>query len=197
MPIDRLVIVSEGNALLDPGQARATDNTRTGSPTITLLVSGGKNLLVDSGCGQKLDCASEAEKLHLRLRKLIDPMRIDFIFLTHLHEDHANLTPYFKARVISDKSGIIIPGVISCPTPGHSPDHHSLLFYYNGKKVAIAGDAVINGNYFHAAKPEDRIYRPNGYSSSQIEQMIRSERLLADYADLIIPGHGSAFNPKE
>lgn len=185
-------VLSVGNVLVDPGRVELADSSRTGSPTITLIRSGGRSVLVDPGCGPMLNQAHELQRLMDALVRHIDPHALTCVFLTHLHDDHCNLASYIRANEHWG-FGEVIPGVVACPALGHTPDHRVLFFRSGGDRVAVAGDAVINEAYFTAQDPQHRVYAPNGYTEDEVRQSVTTMELIRRSCDLIIPGHGEPF----
>lgn len=169
----------------------------TGSPTITLIISGGKNLLVDPGYGPYedvgLNAYEEARKLKENIAKILGKKDMDLIFITHQHEDHCNLTRFFSAPIVEDECREILPGVISFATPGHFPSHHSLEFKAKEGIIVVAGDAIINKDYFYAKDPWERIYRANSYKIGDMRLTNKTIKDIKRKADYIIPGHGDKF----
>ena len=80
-----------------------------------------------------------------------------------------------------------LPGCRLLPTPGHTAGHHSLLFPWRGRRVAVAADAAMTEDFFRA--------RQGYHNSTNIEQARASIDLLGREADVIIPGHGNVFVP--
>ena len=105
---------------------------------------------------------------------------IDGIVLTHSHPDHAEGAPALAGR-----TGVeVVPGfgrssvgpfrVIA--TPGHSPDHVSLVF----GRVLFAGDMVLGaGSVF-----------VGGEEGSMAAYLDSLQRLRSLELDAILPGHG-------
>ncbi len=131
---------------------------------------------------------------------------IQHIFLTHFHHDHrsglaafpeaqwwmagaeidwwrsqANPDELELLKRIKPVGAELVPGFRVLPTPGHTAGHASLLFEWRGKRVAVAGDAVMAEEYFRA--------RDVHVKSFDFTQARASLDLLSGEADLIIPGH--------
>ena len=80
-----------------------------------------------------------------------------------------------------------LPGCRLLPTPGHTLGHHSLLFSWRGRRVAVAGDAAMTEDFYRAGE---------GYHNSvDMAQARASIDLLGHEADVIIPGHDNVFVP--
>ena len=188
-------ILSVGNALFTPQYKFVKGNT--GNPTITLVVSEEKNLLVDPGAnGLYCDKKIEALKLEISLSSILGDRPLDYVFITHPHLDHCNLAPLISGKII-EGIGELIPGVFSFSTLGHHSEHKSLEFIVEDKRIVVAGDAVINKDYFYAKDPQERIYRANNYSIEEIEQTLRTMEKIRRRADMIIPGHGNIFKVRK
>lgn len=187
-------ILSIGNALYTP-EFRLIDGN-TGNPTITLIISKGRSLLVDPGAGELADRMAEARKIKKSLANFLGKEEPDFIFVTHPHLDHCNFADAFQCGVV-DRIGELLPGVFSFPTPGHYSEHKSLEFIAEKKNIVVAGDAVINRDYFYADNPLERVYTENDYNQKEIEQTLETMENIKKRADYIIPGHGEMFEVKK
>jgi glyoxylase-like metal-dependent hydrolase (beta-lactamase superfamily II) len=197
-------ILSVGNSRYSPAGEFIPENT--GSPTITLITSGGLSLLVDPGYGYYYDVhlseEQELDKLRKKISECLCTSVVDKIYLTHQHSDHKNLADRFAVNPITGP-GEIIPGVIAFETPGHCENHYSLEFLSDGNKIVVAGDAVPNKYFFRAEKQEERIYRinyknyPRNEFAKILELSVKSMRDIAKRADFIIPGHGDKFKVKK
>jgi glyoxylase-like metal-dependent hydrolase (beta-lactamase superfamily II) len=140
----------------------------------------------------------------------IRPEDVDLVYLTHCHGDHwfgLEAFPnapwlmaepeiaHWRERASAEESRVldrvrpagveIAPGVRTVHTPGHTPGITSLLFQWRGRRVAIAGDAVMTEAHFRA--------REGHSNSTDLAQAAASIGLLRDAADVVIPGHGPAF----
>lgn len=189
----RYHILRVGDAFYTPELAFRPE--ATGNPTVTLIQSGGECILVDPGAGPLQNLRQEFQKLCSEIEKIIPIARIDKIFITHPHDDHCNLVSGFWYVPVTHQAGEVAPGITAFPTPGHFPTHKSLEFKVGDKTVVIAGDAIINQD-FYLAEDHKRIYRANGYSSADEDETIQTMDEIAKRADLIIPGHGDIFSAK-
>lgn len=105
---------------------------------------------------------------------------IDGIVLTHSHPDHAEGAP-----ALAERAGVeVVPGFGRSsvgpfdvvPTPGHAPDHVSLVF----GRVLFAGDTVLgSGSVF-----------VGGEEGSMAAYLDSLRRLRSLELDAILPGHG-------
>jgi glyoxylase-like metal-dependent hydrolase (beta-lactamase superfamily II) len=122
-----------------------------------------------------------ADEGHLKaVRAAADP-KVRGIVLTHSHFDHSEGAP----ALAKDAGGVpvVLPGggeevgpFRALATPGHSPDHVSLLF----GNVCFAGDLVMG---------EGSVFIPPGEGS--LSQYLDSLRALLNLdLDVICPGHG-------
>lgn len=140
----------------------------------------------------------------------VRPEEVHAVLLTHFHGDHRyGLEAFPHARWLMaepeiaywrDRAGTAdrslldrieplgetpLPACRAVPTPGHTSGHQSLLFTWRGRRLAIAGDAVMSEDFFRAGE---------GYHNSiDVTQARTSIDLLGREADVIIPGHGNVF----
>ena len=132
------------------------------------------------------------------------------VVLTHFHGDHRyglEAFPhatwlmaepelaYWRARAGADEQRLLdrivpagetpLPGCRLIPTPGHTPGHHSIAFPWRGRRVVVAGDAVMTEDFYRA--------REGYHNSADVAQARDTVDRLARDADVIIPGHGNIF----
>ncbi|MEA2421848.1 MAG: hypothetical protein QOF55_947 [Thermoleophilaceae bacterium] len=105
---------------------------------------------------------------------------IEGVVLTHGHPDHAEGAPSLAARagveVVRPAGGAVVGPFEVIATPGHAPDHVSLLF----GRVLFAGDTVLGeGSVF-----------VGGGDGSMAAYLDSLRRLRALELDAICPGHG-------
>jgi glyoxylase-like metal-dependent hydrolase (beta-lactamase superfamily II) len=102
------------------------------------------------------------------------------IVLTHDHPDHAEGTPALAERVgveVARPSGAGAAGPFEViPTPGHAPDHVSLLW----GRVLFAGDTVLGAGSVFVAPGR-------GAMAAYLDSLRRLRDLELD---VIAPGHG-------
>ncbi|MCR3883553.1 MAG: MBL fold metallo-hydrolase [Methanothrix sp.] len=186
-------VLMEGYVIdLEGGRIRA-------SPSSVLIEDGETRVLVDPG--------SDREGLLLGLsREGLRPRDVEMLFVTHTHLDHLLNLRLFPEADVSDSSfiyredegiptGRFIPGteVEILPTPGHTPDHASLLVPVEGEVVLVAGDlfwwrrgAVQRTDPGSLWELEDEFASdPPALRGSRLEALQR--------ADVVIPGHGKPF----
>ncbi|MGB3943326.1 MAG: MBL fold metallo-hydrolase [Methanothrix sp.] len=171
------------------------------SPSSVLIEDAGLKVLVDPGAdGEGLLSALSREGL--------GPRDVDMIFITHPHLDHIlNMRLFAEAEIIDptfiyrgDEEipyGEFIPGteVEVLPTPGHTPDHGSLLVPVGVETWLVAGDlfwwrdgAVPRTDVESLLALEDELACDTS--------ALRASRLAAlERADVVIPGHGKIFRP--
>src|SRR5579884_2735020 len=105
----------------------------------------------------------------------IRPEDVGYVFLTHFHGDHRfgleafpratwwmadTEIRYWRERAGPADQALLdrivaagdspLPGLRTLHTPGHTPGLTSLLFTWRGKRVAVAGDAVMTEDFFRA-----------------------------------------------
>jgi glyoxylase-like metal-dependent hydrolase (beta-lactamase superfamily II) len=178
------------------------DNRALRAPlsTSTLITGDGWRLLVDPPYADGLQMAEELNRrtgLHLG--------DITHIFITHGHADHHAGLKHFTdatwlaapavANALNDSNiynlsigpaeGRLLDDLEILPTPGHTPDHHSLRFECEGKAVVIAGDAVMTRDFWRDRK--------GFFNSADFEQVTRTMASLAELAAVIVPGHDNYF----
>jgi glyoxylase-like metal-dependent hydrolase (beta-lactamase superfamily II) len=178
-------IVKEGYVIGKGAQYRA-------SSTCVLIETDGISVLVDPGSSPDVPRAVGG---------------CDVIYLTHSHIDHYMNVAAIEHRTVMDRFYIFegdrltehtgtIPGtdIEIIPTPGHSPDHSSLLFRSEGKRILVAGDLF----WWSEGAPiprtrEDLISLPDPFADDL--KKLRENRVRAlDMADILIPGHGSPIS---
>jgi N-acyl homoserine lactone hydrolase len=175
--------------LLKPGSLRRdeSDAILDARSSITLIVSGSRKIIVDTGLPGEDAHIADA----LSQRGLL-PGDIDLLVNTHDHPDHTGNNYLFSnARLLHPCEGdIIAPGVKVILTPGHTLDSISLVIstcrYSNSEKIVIAGDALPTfDNYLKDVPPAVHVNRDIAISS-----MTRIVRI----ADIVIPGHDMPFS---
>jgi glyoxylase-like metal-dependent hydrolase (beta-lactamase superfamily II) len=172
------------------------------SAICTCTVISGKDfrIIVDPSLEDSTAMATE-----LNRRTGLTPDKIDVVFITHQHGDHlAGLKHFPNARWLAgtevakalndlkvypkqfEPSGDSLCGAVDViPSPGHTPDHHSLRFDCMGFSVVIAGDSVATKDYYD----ERRMY----YNALDVEESKRSLEKINLIADIIVPGHDNFF----
>jgi glyoxylase-like metal-dependent hydrolase (beta-lactamase superfamily II) len=168
--------------------------------TCTIIAGDKFNVIVDPSLADESAMTSE-----LKRRTGLTPDNIDAVFITHQHGDHvAGIRHFLKARWYAgsevaaglnssgqfpkkiESAGSSLPGGIDIvPTPGHTPDHHSLRFDYKGLSIVIAGDSVATFDFWND--------RAMYYNVMDIEESKRSMQTIDSIADIIVPGHDNCF----
>ena len=168
--------------------------------TSTLIRFGDCCLLVDPSLAEPDQMACELDRrTGLELKEITD------IFITHHHGDHHFGLKHFPDAVwlaapqVADKvnlsgdyskpvqpaTGQIYDAVEVISTPGHTMEHHSLRFWWDGLSVIVAGDAVMTADFWAARQ---------GYHNS-VDFQLASDTMdgLSAMADIIVPGHDNYF----
>ena len=184
--------------VLIQGYAKETDNGWLASSTVTLVQTDNKNIIVDPGCNRKklMEALSDNG---------LKPSDIDFVLLTHSHSDHTLLAGIFEnAKVLTPdeiydddnqvEHGNKIPGtdLEIIQTPGHSPEHCSLIVPTDEGTYIIAGDVLWwmdNEEQKIDIEKEDQAHP----EEADMEKLIKSRKKILEIADYIIPGHGKMF----
>jgi len=171
--------------------------------TSTFISGNGAAVLVDP----PFEAARLAEVLHARTGKTL--AEITHVYITHGHGDHfmaldcfPNASIYaapdeikkvienceqrdgFTPGIIPAKDGFI-PGISVIHIPGHTMGICGLLFDAAEGKVAVVGDAIMTRDFFAA--------REGYHNSVDFTASTRSIELIADIADIVVPGHDNYF----
>lgn len=192
--MDKVHILVEGYAR--PGHS----GQYIACPTAILIQTENKNILVDPGTNK--------EDLENALQKL--DIKPDFIFLTHYHPDHFLNIRLFPDLDIYDGATLwqgdqefpyekTIPetNIQLLPTPGHSPEHTSLLVETDEGVVCIAQDVFWWEDGKQKSDTVDELMNLEDPFATDTEALKKSRELVLEKADWIIPGHGKKFkNPK-
>jgi len=189
--------------ILVEGYAHEGENgTYVASPTSYLVEAGDKKILVDPGTSkQKLLDALEA--LHVKAED------ISFIYLSHYHPDHFLNIKLFPDLDVYDgdihwsddkeefhQGNLGIEGIEILKTPGHSPEHTSLLIDTEEGKVCIAQDVFWWEDGKQKSDSEEDLLKLEDLFATDKEALFNSRKLVLEKAEWIIPGHGRKFkNP--
>lgn len=186
--------------VLIEGYARRIKNGWIASSTTCLVISSGLKMITDPGCNrQKLLEALSMENLSVE--------DIDYVFLSHGHPDHILLAGIFTSAryltyddlmiydqdlMIKFDKRILGPHIEIIQTPGHVPDHISLLVNTREGIVAIAGDVFW---WPDGEKQDPCTLMADPYATSGLDRkkLDISRSVLLKRADMIIPGHGKMF----
>jgi len=199
--IRRWDIITIGNLSRNRYWGEAEDKpVRPALCTSTLITGEDFRLLVDPPYADGEPMALELNRrTGLRLDDITD------VFVTHHHGDHTaglwhfGRANWWAASEVAERvnasgklakpvqpAGERICGDVSViATPGHTLDHHSLLFAAAAGRVVIAGDAVMTRDFWR-----DR----RGYHNSvDFDLVAATMDHLAETADVIVPGHDNYF----
>lgn len=184
--------------VLIQGYAKQIENGWLASSTVTLVQSNGKNIIVDPGCNRQklLEALSDNN---------LKPADIDFVLLTHHHTDHTLLAGIFEnAKVLNPEeiydNGNQVEHNNKIPdtdlkiiqTPGHSPEHCSLIVPTKEGTYIVAGDVfwwMDDEEQKVDIKKEDQAHP----EEADMEKLIASRKKLLEIGNFIIPGHGKTF----
>jgi len=162
-------------------------------PTITLVKSGDKIVIVDPGILESQDLL--VDKLKENGLTIKD---VNFVFITHSHLDHYRNIGMFPEAKTVEYFGIWDKGtVIDWPenfsddikiikTPGHNYDSLTMIVNTEAGDVAICGDVFWKEDY-----PKN-----DPYASNQ-EELSESRKKILVLADYVVPGHGPMFKVKK
>ncbi len=168
------------------------------SCTSTLIRDNGKIVVVDPG--------THREKMREALAKEgLKFEDVDYVVLTHMHDDHCLLTALFSNAKVVDTWCIYsfdgtsidredkVPGtsieIISLP--GHAHGHICLVLDNN---VVVAGDVIWWADDEEQKTDYDSIINKKDPYCEDFEKLKESRKKLLEIADFVIPGHGRAFN---
>ncbi|MBL7160532.1 MAG: MBL fold metallo-hydrolase [Candidatus Aenigmarchaeota archaeon] len=190
--------MSEVKVLVE-GYAREVKRGWLASSSVALIKSNSKTIITDPGCNRKM-------LLEALSKENIQAKDVDFVFLSHGHADHALLAGIFenanfvtfedlmyeKDLQLEYNKNIMGPDTEVIKTPGHSPEHCSLVVKTKKSIVVVAGDV------FWWAEGEDQkvnIEKEDDAHPKELdmEKLIESRKKLLGIADWIIPGHGKMF----
>ncbi len=160
----------------------------------------GFRLVVDPSMADAERMAAELDR-----RTGLAPRDVDAVFVTHAHGDHlAGIGCFDRAtwlaapdvaaavnrggglsRELESASGRLCDAVDVVPTPGHTPDHHSLRFDCDGMSVVVAGDAAMTRDFWRE--------RRGFFNTADFDLAARTIDELGLAADVVIPGHDNFF----
>ena len=184
--------------VLIQGYAKQIESGWLASSTVVLVQSNDKNIIVDPGCNRK----KLIEELSNNNLKLTD---IDFVLLTHNHTDHTLLVGIFEnAKVLTTEeiyendnqaehnNKIPETDLEIIQTPGHSPEHCSLIVPTKEETYIVAGDVFW---WMDNEEQKIDIKKPDEAHPEEVnmEKLTESRKKLLDIGGYIIPGHGKIF----
>ncbi|MCL2890575.1 MAG: MBL fold metallo-hydrolase [Methanomassiliicoccaceae archaeon] len=184
----RLDVLAVGNLIRDGNVVKEANSTST------LIRTGTVNIVVDTST----KFMEPAIKTSFRQVGVL-PKDVSIVVLTHTHHDHCGNNELFKKAkffvrkeecpegkefVPVSEDTEIAPGVRLVHTPGHTKGSMS-VFVDAERRYAIAGDAIpLEDNYRRMVPPGIN------YDADLATESIKC---IADYAEVIIPGHGLPF----
>jgi glyoxylase-like metal-dependent hydrolase (beta-lactamase superfamily II) len=199
--IDRWDVITIGNLSRNRYWGESDDKpNRPTMCTSTLLRGRDFRLLVDPPIE---DAARMAAEFNRRTGRKLD--WVTHVFITHQHADHyfglkhfpeaiwmaapgvaaaINRTAEF-ARGVEGVMGRIFEEIEVLPTPGHTMEHHSLLFACEGRRVVVAGDAVMTRDFWNG--------RSGFFNSAHMGMAVETIERIAELADFVVPGHDNYF----
>lgn len=168
--------------------------------TSTLVTGEGFRLVVDPALKDPEAMAQELDR-----RAGLKPEAITAVFVTHHHGDHHWGLEAFPqaewwaagevAALINEDSSYSKPVQPALPrlfdeielvhTPGHTAEHHSLLFGCDGQTVVIAGDAVMTRDFYR--------HRQGYFNSESFDTAAETIDAIGRTADVVVPGHDNCF----
>jgi len=162
--------------------------------TATLILAPEATILVDTSSRER-----RTELLSGLAEAGVAPSEVAVVVLTHLHHDHlGNLELFPRARRLAHRlerpgegieavegDGEIAPGVTLLHTPGHTEGSMSVVARADDGVYVIAGDALPTRENYERWVPPGLNYDP--------ALALDSMRRIDQAADLIVPGHGTAF----
>ncbi|KKU29085.1 MAG: hypothetical protein UX80_C0006G0028 [Candidatus Amesbacteria bacterium GW2011_GWA2_47_11b] len=185
-------VLIEGYAKINP------DGTWDATSTTTLIDTGQHKIIMDPGCHRQMLLAALA-------KENLKTGDIDIVFVSHYHPDHCTLMGIFESATVYDsiqyqkgpiggevKEFLPDTDVQIIKTPGHSPEHASLLVPTAKGKVLVAADV-----FWWGAGEEQKIDidKHDDFASDMATLKLSRSHALK-IADYIIPGHGKMFKTK-
>ncbi len=168
--------------------------------TSTLITGDGFRLLVDPALKEPAEMVRELDR-----RVGLKPEAIDAVFVTHHHDDHhwgleafpdaqwwaarevASLvnenTSYSKC--VEPSTPCLFDEIELIHTPGHTAEHHGLVFGCDGQTVVVAGDAVMTRDFY--------AHRQGYFNSVSFEAAAQTIEEIGRVADVVVPGHDNYF----
>lgn len=185
--------------VLIEGYAKVNKNGTWDATCSTTLIDTGKlKIIMDPGCDRKLLLqALENEEL-----KTGD---IDYVFISHYHPDHCLLIGIFENATVFDSvqyqkgpiggetpNSLPDTDIQIIKTPGHAPEHASLLVPTDKGKILVGADVFW---WAEGVKPSLDLDFPDEFAAD-METLKESRKKALEVSDWIIPGHGKMFKVK-
>jgi glyoxylase-like metal-dependent hydrolase (beta-lactamase superfamily II) len=202
MNVQTRVVMNKVHILVEGYAYSGEDESYFASPTSYLVEAGDKKFLVDPGTNK--------QALLDALKKLqVATDDLSFIYLTHYHPDHFLNIKLFPDLDVYDgdikwsndkeefhQGTLHIEGVEILKTPGHSPEHTSLLIDTEEGKVCIAQDVFWWEDGKQKSDTEEDLINLEDPFATDMDSLRNSRKLVLEKAKWIIPGHGKKFkNP--
>jgi glyoxylase-like metal-dependent hydrolase (beta-lactamase superfamily II) len=184
--------------VLHEGYAREEDDADRVGSTVTLIVDGGRVIVVDPGMVSGRDAL-----LGALAARGPDPAEVTDVVFSHHHPDHTiNAALFRQARIhdfwatyVDDEwisrdfpDGVesLSPSVQLMLTPGHSPQDLSTVVQTD------AGVVVCTHAWWTAEGPAE-----DPYAEDTAQLRASRQRVLDLGPALVVPGHGAPFAPGE
>lgn len=191
--MNEVKVLIEGYAKVNP------DGTWDATCSTTLILTDNHTIIMDPGCNRQL----LLQALHKEKLEVGD---IDMVFISHYHPDHCVLVGIFENATVYDsvqwqngpiggETPPILPDtdIQIIKTPGHTPDHASLLVTTSEGKVLVGADVFW---WSEGEEQKIDINKPDPFASDQKLLTLSRSAVLSlskDHALTIIPGHGKMF----
>ena len=161
-------------------------------PTVSLVRSGDAVIVVDPGIIE-----SPGDIVAALAERTVTPEDVTHVFLTHHHVDHCRNAGQFPSAIVVDGDSVydgdvwdehpgdghqLAEGVTVISTPGHSDECASLVV------ETAEGTVVLTHAWWFADRTPE--IDPMGSDQAALEE---SRRRILSLADVVIPGHGEAF----
>ncbi len=201
--------------VLTYGFAFTSDQGGLGWSTISLLTTGNRRILIDTGPASRRALLADA----LRSRNL-GFEDVDTVILTHMHWDHCQNTDLFpNARILvhpkeldynrnpskrdvmaasylADMMGklkvepvsdgdSVAEGVSIIDTPGHTKGHIGVVVEVGDDRVLVAGDALPDSGTVRRGMPYNVFW--------DVKEATESVEKMLDASSVFYPGHDRPF----
>ncbi len=185
-------VLVEGYSNADKPADRGEEIVR---PTITLVRDGSSVVIVDPGNLERPQVLLDA-----LAKEGLTPEDINIVCITQSHIAHSRNTGLFPKARILEYYGLwreqtiekwpdqFSPHIQVVKTPGHSETGITLMVATVEGIVAVCGDVFWRENF--PATPREDIFALNP------EALGKSQSIVMQMADWIIPGHGPMFKVK-
>jgi glyoxylase-like metal-dependent hydrolase (beta-lactamase superfamily II) len=184
--------------VLIQGYAKREGSDWEAYPATIYIQDGAKKIIVDPGNHPGLTDLLEMNSIWSE--------EIDHVFITHTHLDHVmniGLFPdadlidgefiYRGTRLVKHERRIPGTGIAIIPTPGHTPDHSSLLMNLRDRNIVVSGDLFWWEEGSERRYDHSSLLLLDDPICTDRYKLISSRRRILREADEIIPGHGERF----